>query len=127
MDIRGLNNITTSDTYPLPLQSDIIAAVAGYPYISTVDAVGWFHQFNVRRSDREKFTIVSHRGQEKSSVALMGYKGSPPYVQRQTDKLLRPYKDFAKAYVDDIIIYSRTLGEHINHLATISSSFAIRE
>ena len=116
IDIRGLNEITEADSYPLPLQGDVISAVAGSPYISTMDAVGWFHQFNVRRSDRPKFTVVSHRGQEESSVALMGYKGSPPYVQRQTDKILRPYKDFAKAYVDDIIVHSRTLAEHLNNL-----------
>lgn len=123
IDIRGLNDITEPDSYPLPLQSDIIATVAGYPYISTIDAVGWFHQFNVKRSDRHKFTIVSHRGQEEASVALMGYKGSPPYAQRQTDKLLRPFKDFARAYIDDIVVFSRTLDGHIEHLRTIFQLF----
>ncbi len=116
IDIRKLDDITEVNSYPLPLQSDIIAAVAGYPYISTVDAVGWFHQFNVRTTDRSKLTVVSHRGQEESSVALMGYKGSPPYVQRQTDAMLRPLKKFAKAYVDDFIIFPMTLEEHVDHL-----------
>ena len=46
----------------------------------------------------------------------MGYKDSPPYVQRQTDKLLRPYKDFAKAYMDDILIHSSSLEEHLAYL-----------
>ena len=116
IDIRGLNAITEDDGYPLPLQSDIIALIAGYPYISTVDGVAWFHQFLVQRQDRGKLTIVSHRGQEESSVALMGYKGSPPYVQRQTDALLRPLRAFVRAFVDDIIIFSRTLAEHVSHL-----------
>lgn len=123
--IRGMNDIAFNDIYPLPLQSDIIASVAGYSFISTVDAVGWFHQFNIRRGDRSKFTIVSHRGQEESSVALMGYKGSPPYVQRQTDKMLRPFKHFAKAYIDDIIIFSRTLTEHLEHLSHILYSVSM--
>ena len=126
IDIRGLNDITESDSYPLPLQADVIAEVAGSPFISTIDAVGWFHQFNVQRKDRHKFTVVSHRGQEESSVALMGFKGSPPYVQRQTDKLLRPYKAFAKAYVDDIIVHSSTLQEHLTHLHTLFDMFRIK-
>lgn len=116
IDIRGLNAITEDDGYPLPLQSDIIALIAGYAYISTVDGVAWFHQFNAKKSDRYKLTIVSHRGQEESSVALMGYKGSPPYVQRQTDTLLRPLRAFVRAFVDDIIVFSRTLQEHESHL-----------
>ena len=116
IDIRGLNAITEDDGYPLPLQADIIALIAGYLYISTVDGVAWFHQFNVQRTDRSKLTIVSHRGQEESSVALMGYKGSPPYVQRQTDALLRPLRAFVRAFVDDIIVFSRTLADHESHL-----------
>ena len=47
-----------------------------------------------------KFTVVSHRGKEESAVALMGYKGSLPYVQ--TDAMLRPFKGFAKTFNDNI-------------------------
>ena len=126
IDIRSLNRITENDSYPLPLQSDVTSTVAGYAFISICDAVGWFHQFPVQIRDRYKLTIVSHRGQEQSNVALMGYKGSPPYVQRQTDKLLRPYKDFAKAYVDDMVVYSKTLEEHLNHLHQIFSLYRER-
>lgn len=126
VDIRELNKITETDSYPLPLQSEIIALLLGYSFLSTIDAVGWFHQFLVARYDRHKFTVVSHRGQEESAVALMGYKGSPPYVQRQTDAMLRPYKDFAKAFVDDIIVFSRTLAEHLSHLSQIFELFRRR-
>ena len=123
VDIRELNKMTETDSYPLPLQSEIIALLLGYAYLSTIDAVGWFHQFLVARNDRHKFTVVSHRGQEESAVALMGYKGSPPYVQRQTDAMLRPFKAFAKAFVDDIIIFSHTLQEHLSHLRQIFELF----
>lgn len=126
IDIRGLNKMTQNDSYPLPLQSDITSMVAGYPYISVCDAVGWFHQFSVQREDRHKLTVVSHRGQEQSNVALMGYKGSPPYVQRQTDRLLRPYNQFAKAYVDDMVVYSKTLQEHLTHLRKIFEMYRQR-
>ena len=126
IDIRGLNDITEIDSYPLPLQSDIIAAVSGYPYISTVDAVGWFYQFSVQHKDRHKLTVVSHRGQEEFGVALMGYKGTPPYVQRQTDRLLRPYRKFARAFMDDIIIFSSTLKEHVAHLRQLFDTFRLK-
>lgn len=88
-----------------------------------MNAVGWFHQFNVKRFDRHKFTIVNHRGQEESSVALMGYKGSSPYVQRQTDKLLRSYKNYVKAYMDDIIVHFSTLQDHLVHLHILFEMF----
>ena len=81
--------------------------------------MGYFHQFRVKTEDRQKLTIVSHRGQEESTVALIGYKGSPPYVQRQTDTMLRPLRAFARVFVDDIIIFSHTLEEHVQHLGQL--------
>ena len=119
VDIRGLNKITLTDTYPLPLQSDIISQVAGCQYITVVDAAGFFHQWLVRIDDRNKLTVVSHRGQEQFNVAAMGFKNSPPYVQRQIDNLLRPHRHYARAYVDDIVIFSKTLEEHLAHLRAI--------
>lgn len=77
--------MTENDSYPMPLQTDITEAVTGYRFLSTVNATGYFHQFLVQLAHRHKLTVVSHRGQEQYNVALMGYKGSPPYVQRQTE------------------------------------------
>lgn len=118
-----MNKIAISDSYPMPLQSDITAAVSGCSYISVIDAQGYFHQWPVKRSDRNKLTVVSHRGQEEFSVAVMGFKNSPPYVQRQTDHILRPHRAYARAYMDDIVVFSKTLTDHISHLRALFSLF----
>ena len=126
VDIRGLNKITLPDSYPMPLQSDIINSVAGCQYISVIDAQGYFHQWPVKSTDRSKLTVVSHRGQEEFSVAVMGFKNSPPYVQRQTDELLRPHRHYARAYMDDIVIFSQSLDEHLQHLYAVFQLFHSR-
>lgn len=56
----------------------------------------------------------------------MGYKNSPAYVQRQIDGILRPYRSFSQAYVDDVIIFSRSLEEHLRHLSQIFKPFQDR-
>ena len=56
----------------------------------------------------------------------MKYKRSPLYVQRQIDVMLRPFKNFAKAFVNDIIIFSRTLQKHLDHLRQIFELFRIK-
>lgn len=119
VDIRGLNKITTPDAHPLPLQSEIIAAIADCPFITTVDAASFFHQWPVAFRDRHKLTVVSHRGQEQYNVATMGYKNAPAYVQRQMDSLLRQHRAYARCYIDDIVIFSKTFDEHMTHLRAV--------
>lgn len=82
IDVRGLNSISTTDAYPLPLQSDITSAVSACPYITVIDALGFFYQWRVHPGDRHKFSVVTHRGQERFNISIMGYKNSPPYAQR---------------------------------------------
>ena len=121
VDIRGLNAITQPDAYPIPIQADIISAVQNCDYITVVDYTSFFYQWRVHPDHRPRLTVVTHRGQENFNVAVMGYKNSIAYVQRQIDRLLWPYKNFARAYVDDIVIFSRTLTEHLTHLNAIFS------
>ena len=123
VDIRGLNAITRADVYPLPLQTDLISSVKDCRYISVIDCASFFYQWRVHWKDRHKLTVVSHRGQETFNVAVMGYKNSPAYVQRQIDRLLRRFRAFARAYVDDVVIYSKTLEEHVHHLREVFSLF----
>jgi hypothetical protein len=53
----------------------------------------------------------------------MGFKNSVSYVQRQIDRVLRLYRDFARAYIDDVVIFSKTLDEHIAHLRQVFQTF----
>ena len=123
VDIRELNRLTLPDAYPLPLQSDIISAVRGCKHITVVDCASFFYQWRVHPDDRHKLTVVSHRGQESFGVAVMGYKNSPAYVQRQIDRILRPHRRYAKAYIDDVVIFSKDLVTHVKHLHAVFSLF----
>ena len=53
----------------------------------------------------------------------MNYCNSSAYVQRQTNRLLRPFKGFIKDYVNDIVIFSKSLTEHVRHLRQVFSLF----
>ena len=116
VDIRALNKITIPDAYPVPLQSEILALIMHATHISTIDAASFFYQWRVRRQHRYRLTVASHRGQETFLVPVMGFRNSPAYVQRMIDRILRPFRAFCRAYVDDIVIFSTSLEEHLRHL-----------
>ena len=49
----------------------------------------------------------------------MRYKNSSTYVSRQTNRILRQHRHFVKTYVNDIVIFSKTLTEHVIHLQQV--------
>ncbi|MGI4816790.1 MAG: reverse transcriptase domain-containing protein, partial [Janthinobacterium lividum] len=123
VDIRGLNAISLPDVYPVPLQSEMISLVSGSPFITVIDCASFFYQWRVDPRERHKLTVVTHRGQEQFNVAVMGYRNSVSYVQRQIDTVLRDLRKFARAYIDDCVIFSSTLNEHLHHLEEVFKVF----
>jgi hypothetical protein len=119
VDLRRLNKIVVQESYPLPRQEDIIEPLRGKPYISIVDLQKAFYQRFIRKRDRWKTTVISHRGLEMFKVVLMGYCGSPSNMQEFMDKLLAPYTAYAKCYIDNIVIFSDTFEDHVEHLRSI--------
>jgi len=124
IDIRGLNAISVTDSYPLPLQENVITKLQECSHITVVDDSGQFHQFLVKQDHRDRFTIILHRGKKRSNVALMGFKDSVFYVQNKINKFLRFYREFCKCYIDNIVVFSRSFEEHLHHLNVVFELFS---
>lgn len=119
IDLRALNKVTVPDNYPLPRQEELISDLNGCTHITVIDASSFFFQFGVRLDHRNRFTVTSHRGLERFTVAPMGFRNSPAHAQRFMDRILRPHKNYCKGYIDDIIIFSTTSEDHLIHLERI--------
>ena len=119
VDIRALNKITVSDVYSVPLQAEILALIRDATHISIIDAAAFFYQWWVKKHYRYRLTVFLYRGQETFNVSVMGFRNSPAYVQRMIDRILRPFRHFCRAYVDDIVIFSSSLEEHVKHLTQV--------
>ena len=119
VDIRALNAVSLSDFYLISLQSEIIQTVHDCTFIFTIDCISFFYQWRIHLSDRHKMTIVIHRNQEIFNVAVMKYKNSFVYVQRQIDRMLKFCRKFVRVYIDDVVIFFKILNEHLFHLRSI--------
>jgi hypothetical protein len=120
VNIRDLNAIILFDAYSLFLQFDVISAVKRCHFLSIIDCASFFYQWRVHSENLHKLIVVFHRDQKIFQVAIMNYKNSSSYVQRQIDRLFRELS-FVKVFINDIIIYSRILIEHVDHLKQIFS------
>jgi len=119
VDIQALNKITMPDVYSVPSQADILTAVHGVNFIFTVDCSAFFYQWRVKRAHQHQLTVASHRGQKTFKVAVMGYRNSSAYVQRMINRILWRQRAYARAYIDNIVIFSNTLEEHLKHLHNV--------
>lgn len=121
VDMRKLNLKLYPDAYPLPKQDDILGAMGGSTVFSSLDITKGFFQQPLALGDRWKAAFITpHRGHERLTVATMGLANSPGFFQHRMEDLLKPYLwKFALVYIDDVIIYSRSLDEHVEHLGKV--------
>ena len=116
IDIRDFNDLIVLDAYSISSQSNIINELRNCTNISIFDASSFFYQWRMHLDDIYKLIVVTHRGQKIFLISVMRYRNSMTYVQRQMNIILRQFQSFAKIYIDDIVMRSRFLDEHISHL-----------
>lgn len=73
VDIQKLNDLVVPDSYPLPLQSEIIANVQGCTHLVVLDAVSFFYQWLWHPDHYFIFTVVTNRGQKTFQIPIIGY------------------------------------------------------
>ncbi|KAJ5290754.1 gag/polymerase/env polyprotein [Penicillium angulare] len=117
VDYRKLNAITKKDGYPLPLIDELMQRVAGARYFTKLDIRQGFHRIRMADGSQDLTSFRSRYGQFKYTVMPFGVTNGPATFQRYINNVLADCLDvFATVYVDDILIYSETLEEHIQHV-----------
>lgn len=124
VDCRPLNQHLLPDRYPMPSQDDIIQLAQGKKFITVIDAAKFFYQWRVHPDDVDLQSVISHRGQERLHVVVMGNVNSVAYVQCQIDNILREFRPWCRAYVDDIVVVSDTIQQHVERLDRVLATLA---
>ena len=117
-DFRKLNQITKSMSYPLPVIDDILALLGKAKFMTTLDLKSGFWQVKVNDNDKEKTAFVCHKGLFEYNVMPFGLQNSPAVFSRLMEIVLDGLP-FAISYIDDILIYSPTLEEHMSHIQEV--------
>ena len=118
-DYRPLNLETDLDRYQLPLIESIFNDMKGAKLFSKLDLRSGYHQMSVLEADRSKTAFWgAQRILWEWCVVPFGLKNAPPYFQRQMDKVLAGLP-FARCYIDDIVIWSKDVKEHLEHISAV--------
>ena len=119
VDYRRLNELTTSDAYPMPRVDDIIDRVGRANYFSTLDLTKGYWQVPVEETDRPKTSFSTPSGLYQFTMMPFGLKGAPATFQRLMDRVITGLDGFVSAYLDDVIIFSDTFESHLNQLQQV--------
>lgn len=120
VDYRKLNNETINDKYPIPNINDILDKLGRCQYFSTLDLASGFHQIEVNPEDVEKTAFSVENGHYEFVRMPFGLKNAPSTFQRVMDNVLRGLQNQSCiVYLDDIIIFSTSLQEHIERLTDV--------
>lgn len=120
IDYRRLNDITTDDKYPLPNITDLFDKLGKSKYFTTLDLANGYHQIEINESDRQKTAFSTEAGHYEFLRMPFGLKTAPATFQRAMDNVLRGLQGLhCLVYMDDIIIYSTSMQEHVKDLRSI--------
>ena len=119
VDYRRLNSVSQADAYPMPRIDNLIDRLGKAKYITTIDLTRGYWQVPVAEASRSKTAFTTLLGLFQFRVMPFGLHGAPATFQRMMDRLLDGLGDFSGAYLDDLVIYSTSWQEHLEHLRTI--------
>lgn len=122
LDYRGLNARTISDSYVMPRIEQLVRAVQGCSVFSKVDLTQGFNQI---RMDPETAAMTAFRGPRGAlyefAGAPFGLRNLPAAFQRMMDRVLGDMAWIsASVYLDDVIVFSRSITDHHHHLSQLA-------
>ena len=86
---------------------------------STLDAKQGYWQIKVHETSREKTAFVTFDGLYEFRVMPFGLCNAPSTFQQLMQRILRGLDSFCSIYIDNILIFSESIEEHLHHLAQV--------
>ena len=120
VDYKRLNAITKKDCYPIPLIEETLAQLEGAKYFTKIDIRQTFYRIRISEDSEELTTFLTRFSVFKYLVMLFGlYNGPASWQHLINDTLFKFLHRFVQAYLDNILIYSKTLKEYHSHVCQV--------
>ncbi|XP_030634258.1 receptor-type tyrosine-protein phosphatase gamma [Chanos chanos] len=120
IDYRGLNNLTVKFRYPLPLIPAALEQVRKANVFTKLDLRSAYNLIRIREGDEWKTAFITTRGHYEYLVMPYGLANAPAVFQSFMNEIFHDMiNQFLIVYIDDLLIYSSSLFQHIQHVQQV--------